>query len=327
MVIRFMRKFVSTFCRSAAFAGLVLLAAASAAPAAPVEVAEQVAAGNTAYAAGEYTKALAAYDEAEVACPECPQIAYNRGLAYYQMRDFVKAREQFNSALATKDLGLEAQAKYNLGNVAYAQALEKMTAPQEAIELARQAIYHYRDALDLNAQDADARANIETAQLFIKDMLDKQKQEQQQQNQQQNQQDQQQQDQQQQDQQKQDQQQSGDQQQDQQEQDQQQGDQQQQQEQQGEQDQQDQQSQQQQDQAQQSDEQSAAQDQQQQQAQAQDQQPTDQQDAQAAQAEQRKMTDEEVERILQAVRDREAQRREANARKLNARRAPVTRDW
>ncbi|HRX84923.1 MAG TPA: tetratricopeptide repeat protein [Phycisphaerae bacterium] len=312
------------------WAVLAVLAIGTRAEAAPPKVAEQVQAGNAAYADGKYEAALKAYDEAEVSCPDCPQIAYNRGLAYYQMRDFIKAREQFNTALATKDLHLEEQAKYNLGNVAYSQALEKLNAPKEAIELARQAIYHYRDALDLDAQDADARGNIEIAQLFIKDMLDKQKKQQEQQQQQkqdqQNKQDQQKQDEQKQDQQ--DQQRQDQQSQDQQQQDQQQQDQQQQQDkQQGEKDEGD--KQQQQQSGEQSDEQQEQQ--QQQEAEAQQQQAQEQeakeQEGQAVPLDPSKMTDEEVDRILQAVRDREAQRREEKARRMNARRAPVTRDW
>jgi len=286
--------------------------------AAPSDLAAKVRAGNAAYGAGEYEKALALYDEAEVGCPECAELAYNRGLAYYRMRDFVKAREMFNSALTTRDLGLEARAKYNLGNVAYAQALEKLSAPQEAITSARQAIEYYRDALDINPADGDARANIEIAQLFIKDLLDKLKneQEKQQQDQQQNQDQQQQEEQNQEQQQDQQQQQQQDQQQDQQ--------QEQQQEQSGEGSQDEQQQPQQQNEGQPEEEQ---QEQQNASQPAQEQGGQPQEEQQAAAAEPREMNEEEVERVLQAVRDREAQRRAERARRQNVRMAPVARDW
>ena len=115
-------------------AATFLVLCAGVAPAASPESASKVDEGNAAYAAGDYETALKAYEEAEVGCPECPELAYDRGLVYYRMRDFAKARELFNAALTTRDLGLEARAKYNLGVVSYAQALEKLSDPKEAIE-------------------------------------------------------------------------------------------------------------------------------------------------------------------------------------------------
>jgi Ca-activated chloride channel family protein len=133
--------------------------------------------GNRALAAGEYDEALKAYREAEVGEPESPRIRYNQALVHYRQREFVKARELFTESLSTRDLTLEAAAHFNLGNCAYSQALEKLKSYDEAIELARGAIGHYRQALELNADDEDARANIETARLLIKDLQDRKKKE------------------------------------------------------------------------------------------------------------------------------------------------------
>jgi len=129
--------------------------------------------GNAAYARGDFQAALEAYKQADVLQPASAELAFNRGAAYYKLRQFEQAREQFQQALRTRDVALEAKARYNLGNVAYAEALEKLSAPREAIELLREAIEHYRRALDLAPDDTDARANAETAQLLIKDLLDK----------------------------------------------------------------------------------------------------------------------------------------------------------
>jgi Ca-activated chloride channel family protein len=310
----------------------------------PRPVAERIAEGNAAYARGEYDAALEAYRAAAPECPECPELAYNEGLVRYRQRDFIKARELFNNALTTRDLHLEARAKFNLGNVAYSEALEKLNTLPEAIRLAEEAIDRYRDAVellkDLDQDDAqvqqdlaDARANIETVALLVKDLLDKQKQQQEQQQSESDQscdnpsQDQQQGDQQQQDQQEQqdenassseDQQQQGEQEQSEQEQEQQQQEgnsseeqQQQQEQQQGQQDQ-----------------QQAADQQQQQQAQQNEQQSAEQAAAaHAAAGEQRELTAEEVQRMLQSVRDKEAQRREQRARKMRVVTVPVERDW
>ena len=267
---------------------------------APVAVADEpdprkaVADANRAFAAGEYEAALSGYGQAEVSMPESPEVAYNQAVAHYKLGDYIAARNYFNRALATRDPGLEAHAKYNLGNVAYASALEKMSSLQEAIDLLKQSIGHYRDALELAPQDEDAQANIQMAQLLIKDLLDKLKQQQEQQ-QQENQNNQDQQDQQQQDQQQQDQ--EGDQ--DQQEQDQQQGEQ---------------------------DQQQGDEKQQQGEPDQQEQQEADEEQEQQ-QAPAREMTRQEAERLLQAVRDKERRRREEKARRRQTRRVPVPRDW
>ncbi len=279
--------------------------------------AKHVSAAIEAYQSGDYDKAQEEFTEAELKCPECPEIAYNRGLASYRQRDFSAARAFFSSALKTRDLSLEAKTKYNLGNVAYSEALEKMSDLEEAIESARSAIFHYRDALELDSEDTDARANIEIAQLLIKDLLDKQKQEQEkqdQQNQEQNDQNQDQENQEKQDGEKNEDQQDKDGQQDQQEQDEQneqekqegeKGDEKKDQESQGEQ------NKDQQNESQQDDQQQNPQDQQQ----------------QAGQPQEQKLTQEELAKMLQAVRDKEAQRRDENKRRMRVRQVPVQKDW
>lgn len=179
-----------------------------------------VAEANRAYHAGDVAQALEGYKQAEVTMPESPELAYNRAAAHYKLGQYVEAREYFNRSLATRDLSLEAKAKFNLGNVAYASAMEKLASLKEAIDLLKGAIGHYQDALEINPQDGDARANIEMAQLVIKDLLDKlkkQQQEQQQEGQDQEQEDESQQDQQQRGEDQQDEKQQGDQPQDQQE--------------------------------------------------------------------------------------------------------------
>jgi Ca-activated chloride channel family protein len=285
------------------------------------EAAQHVRAAIKAYESGDYEKAQTEFTEAELKCPQCPEIAYNRGLASYRQRDFVAAREYFNSALQTRDVNLEAKTKYNLGNVAYSEALEKISDLKEAIELARSAIFHYRDALELDPHDLDARANIETAQLLIKDLLDKQKQEQEKQDQQ--------------DQQKNDQNQENQDQQDQEKQDQQDGEQgeknEEQQKQEGEQDQEKKDQQEKKD-GEKGDEKKDQQSEQekdkqnQQQPNDQQQNPQDQQQ-QAGVPQERKLTDEELAKMLQAVRDKEAQRREENKQRVRIRQAPVQKDW
>jgi Ca-activated chloride channel family protein len=292
--------------------GFALAVLVTGALALPVRAAERsprelVADANKLLKTGEFQKALDAYKSAEVTLPEAPELAYNQGVAYYKLKDYSKAREHLQKALATRDLALEARAKYNLGNCAYAEALQKLSDLQAAIDGLRQAINHYRDALEVNPQDDDARANIEMAQLLIKDLLDKQKQQQEQQKQDQDQ--------------KQDEQQKQNQQ----------PDQQQQQKQQRSAESQPS------SQPSESDEhkQQAQQNKAQQQQQQKEQQKTGDQQQQQEQreaakpqtGEKRAMTQQEAERLLQAVRDREKEHRDKQAQRVRVRRVPVEKDW
>ena len=281
---------------------------------------------NELYRSGDYAAALEAYRKIEQGCPGCAEPVYNQGLAYYRLNQFDKAREKFNEALSHADADLEARAKYNLGDVAYAEALADQANVQKAIEKARSAIDFYRDALDLRPDDQDARANVEVAQRLVKTLLKKQQQQKQQQQKQ--------------DRKKQ------------QNQDQQKQDRQQQKQQQNQQGKNKQQSGNRQDQEQKNDAQSGSkdkqredgsqsQDKQQQQAEKKPQssESDEQKQQQASRSDQkqdqaggkpvqaRELTREEAERLLQAVRDKEARRRAQLARIRRARRVPVKRDW
>ncbi len=258
--------------------------------------------GNKAYASGEYDAALEAYDEADLARPDSPEIAFNKAATQFQLGNYDEAERLFNQALATENQTLEANAKYNLGNCNYASALEKMDAPKEAIDRLKSAMRRYRDALAIDPGDEDAKTNINMAQGLIKQLVEQlQQQEQQQQNQDQ------------------DQEKSEDENQDQQQQQNQDGDKNEQE--QNENDKQNQQDQSSEDQQQQDQEQNQ---QQQQQNQQQNDQTQSQQEQEAAPQE---MTQQEAERLLQAVRDREKKRREERAKRLRAKHVPVLRDW
>lgn len=264
--------------------------------------------GNAALTAGDHDAALQAYDQADGLLPDSPPIRYNKGLAHYRKGEFDKARDLFNEALSTRDLELEAAAHFNLGNCAYSQALAKQQNFDEAINLATQAIGSYRRTLELTPDDRDAKANIETARLFIKHLEDQKKNQQEQQKKQKDQQNKQPQSQpssqpqsqpssrpKQQDQKKDP----------------------------SEDDRQDKQKQQQ-EQQQGQDQQQKEQDQKEQRGQ--DQQKQDQQAQQAA-AKQGKLSRDEAERLLQSIRDKERQRRRAVVRRQRGIRVPVERDW
>jgi len=132
-----------------------------------------VAEANQAFSDGQYAAALETYSAAALILPHSPELAYNQGAASYKLGLYAQAREAFNRSLLSQDVGLEARTKYNLGNVAYGSALKEMSNPPVAIELLKSAIAHYRDAIELDAEDDGARTNIELAQWLIRDLLEK----------------------------------------------------------------------------------------------------------------------------------------------------------
>ncbi len=143
--------------------------------AADPETGRKVAEANKTLAAGHVDDALKTYDAVGEHLPDSPELAYDRGVAYYRKGNRAKATENFEKALTTRDIALEARAKFNLGNCAYADALEKQNDAKAALDKLKTAIAYYKDAIAANPGDLDAKVNMETAQLFMKDLLDKEK--------------------------------------------------------------------------------------------------------------------------------------------------------
>jgi Ca-activated chloride channel family protein len=146
---------------------------------APVSGREWLLKGAKAYEAGDYAGAVEAYTKAREMIPDRPEVAYNLGAAHYQLGDLPKARELFTESLQRSNRQLEGQAKFNLGNVAYAEALRKLGESEKAANLLKQARSHYRDAIEVDPKDEDARANIELAQQLLKQLMQQQQQQQQ----------------------------------------------------------------------------------------------------------------------------------------------------
>ncbi|MCH7813582.1 MAG: hypothetical protein IID40_06130 [Planctomycetes bacterium] len=279
-----------------------------------------VAAANEAFAGERFDEALAGYEEAASELGDSAELDYNRAAALYKLGRNEVAANLFAKAAMSDQPDLRRRAKFNWGNCDYATVLEalKQAAPDtgqqpdlpKAIEKLGSAMRHYRDALRTEGEtpakaavDRASRGNIERARRMIDTIQEMMEQQEQQQNQDQDQ----------------------DQDQENQEQDQSQQD-----------DQQDQQ----QDPSQQDENQEGEQQEEQQQDQQQEnqeqgdeQQPSEQQEPEAQEQPQpdpdpqREMTPQEADALLQAVRDKEKQRREKKMRKLRARRVPVIRDW
>ena len=134
--------------------------------------------GNAFYQNGKYAEAAEQYGSASQMLPGAAEIHFNQGDAAYKQQDYGKAREHYTQALQTTDRTLEGKVKYNLGNVEYQQALQNLQQPQAAMPHLRSAITYYRDSLDVDPQQQEARYNLELSHL----LLHKLQQEQQQQN-------------------------------------------------------------------------------------------------------------------------------------------------
>lgn len=160
--------------------------------------------GNKALTEDKAEEALKYYKDAEVEKPKQPVLDYNIGTALYKQNKYPEALQRYTRALETDDPKFQADAYYNAGNTLF-------RAQRYA-----EAINAYKKSLEINADDADAKYNLELARVKLKEQAQKQDKQQQNQQDQQDNQDQQQdqQQQQQQDQQQQDQQQNSQEQQD-----------------------------------------------------------------------------------------------------------------
>ncbi|RLS63791.1 MAG: hypothetical protein DWH97_09365 [Planctomycetota bacterium] len=259
-----------------------------------------------------------------------PAQLYNAGVTAYRAKDFAAAREMFALAAAQGKADLAARSMYNRGTTQYAASVDAMAAAQapgasaaptpesqqqqqqQLMESLESALRELKDAARADPSNADARANAELAHRVLKELKKKQEQEKK-------------------DQQKQDQEQKDQQKQDQEQQDQEGKDQ----------ESKDPQSQEQKDQAKKDQEQKAQekkdqdkkeqeqkkQDQQQEDQAKQEQQKQEQQQSQAEQAEKKPMSKQDVERLLQKIRDREKQRIQEKLVRERAKTQPAPKDW
>ena len=141
--------------------------------------------GNALYQTGKYAEAAEQYDSAGQALPDAAEIHFNQGNAAYKQQDYRKALAHYSQALQTSDRTLEGKVKYNLGNVEYQQTLQNLQRPQEALPHLRSAMTYYRDSLDVDPQQQDARYNLELSHLLLHKLQQEQQRPPQQQEQQQ----------------------------------------------------------------------------------------------------------------------------------------------
>jgi len=246
-----------------------------------------------------FQDAMDLYEQAGALMPDAAEIPFNMGVAAYRAGDFERASALFLKAgtLASDPL-MQAQAAYNLGTTSAQQAIASQTDDpavaqaqmEDSTAALKTALEQFRDAIAMDPLDEDARANGELAWQWLKELEQLQDQMQQDGQQPQQQED-------------------------------------------GEPQDQDQQPQQQPGEPEQSDDQQQGgpEQEQEQQQQAQpsstDEQQQEQEQSPQSTAGEKPMSREEAERLLQSVRDKEAQRREQLARQEAGKQRPVEKDW
>ena len=135
--------------------------------AAPREQAQTLNAASRLVQQGKYSEALEAFDGLS------PEVAsdwwnYNRGLALYGNNAIIEAADSFRQAASAEDAQLASAARYNLGNCLV--ELAQQEEGERALKGLRQAIESYRDALRLEPDMANARANLEVAYQKLKQL-------------------------------------------------------------------------------------------------------------------------------------------------------------
>ncbi len=157
------------------FLFLTYLTGAFIAPLFAAPVSKLVEEGNQLYRKGKYSQAIRKYEQAAVDLPESAEIYFNEGNAYLSQGDTEKARKLLlQAAQKSTDIKLEARAKYNLGNLAFQEAKKYQDDNlKKAISKLEESARFYRETLDLDPTDNDAKYNIEIARIVMKDILDK----------------------------------------------------------------------------------------------------------------------------------------------------------
>ena len=164
----------------AALAVLGLLLAAPAALATPADA-------RRAMEQDDFGRALRLYEKLLVESPEDARLHYNAGAAAYGAGDFEKARNHFNSTLASPEapLPLQQRAFYNLGNAMFRLG-ETTENPDDKAKRWIDALKKYEGAFELSQQlektpdDEDAQFNTDIVKKRLEQLKQQQQQKQQQ---------------------------------------------------------------------------------------------------------------------------------------------------
>lgn len=128
---------------------------------------------KTLFDAGKLDEALTVYEDIMRANPASDIAHFNVGLMMYNKKEFIKAIESFQKALATADKTLERDALGFIGNSYFnlAEEVEK-TSDTLAAKSFREALWYYRKAMETDNEDKDIRYNYELAKKRLYHLAD-----------------------------------------------------------------------------------------------------------------------------------------------------------
>ncbi|RUM40948.1 MAG: hypothetical protein DSY70_02360 [Desulfobulbus sp.] len=126
--------------------------------------------GEQLFAAGEYAQADTFYRNSLKKSPDDPVLHFNLGDTAYRTGKYEQAIAEFNQALKTKDLTLQAKSYFNRGNAQFFQgkAVQK-TDPENTVQLWQQALNSFQAVLQLTPDDTKAAHNLD----IVKNKLEK----------------------------------------------------------------------------------------------------------------------------------------------------------
>jgi Ca-activated chloride channel family protein len=107
--------------------------------------------GNELFEAAAYDSALAHYRDAQTEKPDLSELHFNAGRTFYELEQYDDAAREFGRAAETDDLQLKAESLLNLGNAHF-----KSQKLQEAVE-------SYKEALDIQPQNSSSKQNLKLA--------------------------------------------------------------------------------------------------------------------------------------------------------------------
>lgn len=133
------------------------------------ETAREINAANELLRGGRIDEALEAFGRVVPGEQQRDELNYNMAVAEYRNGNIDAAEKLFGEVAGAGNPAISTMSRYNLGNCRYAKAVQ--VAEQDrpaAIAHLRDAVAHYRGALRANANNPDARANIELAGALIR---------------------------------------------------------------------------------------------------------------------------------------------------------------
>jgi len=123
------------------------------------------------YDSGNFTNALADYEQLASVYTNDLRYVFNAGAAAYRATNFDEAVKNFTIVAAAPDLKMQQQAYYNLGNTQYRQGELKFEPSEQSLDNVeaawKEAAQNYAHAAQLDTNDVDAAYNYD----FVKKQM------------------------------------------------------------------------------------------------------------------------------------------------------------